>query len=111
MGQDISGSIVVDGLTRTYIAHLGQANPTAWVLVLHGRDGSGAQMRNYTRHRFDTLADRDGWGVLYPDGVQKDWNAATPLTVSTADDVAFLYGLLELVGADPKRSFGVGISN
>jgi polyhydroxybutyrate depolymerase len=110
MGTTTTGSLVIDGLTRTYLEHRGTPNPTTWLLVLHGRGGSGSQMQHYTRGRFDVLADRDGWGVLYPDGEGGDWNAATPLTVSTADDVAFLVSLLARVRA-VNANFGVGISN
>lgn len=113
---DYSGSIVVDGRTRTYIAHAGSPlpTPTPLVLVLHGGGGTGQIVRWQTGYRFDALADRDHWLVVYPDAVANTWNAGTPNAlqkVPDVDDVKFLSLLVQSLGGDPHRIYATGISN
>ena len=44
------------------------------VIVLHGRGGTGSSMILVTRGGFNKLADRDGFIVVYPDGIELNWN-------------------------------------
>src|SRR5690606_21428470 len=42
------------------------------VILLHGRGGTGAGMRDITA--FDAVADAHGLVVAYPDGIAHEWN-------------------------------------
>jgi polyhydroxybutyrate depolymerase len=114
-----------DGLERQYIlyqpsfktVHSG-ARPL--LLVLHGGGGTHRRMLRLTNRRFNELADRDGFFVVYPQGIGKSWNDGRPDKISDAhrkriDDVGFLRALIEDLIArypiDAKRIFVTGISN
>lgn len=90
------------------------------VFVLHGSKGSGKQIRAASAYEFDTLADKYGFIVVYPDGFQGHWNdcrASADYTANTQsiDDIAFfkevLASLQQSENTNPKRVFAVGHSN
>ncbi|MFC4065025.1 extracellular catalytic domain type 1 short-chain-length polyhydroxyalkanoate depolymerase [Actinoplanes subglobosus] len=91
--------------------------PVPLVLVLHGGAGSGAQAER--AYGWNAAADRDGFVVAYPDGVNRSWNAGPgccgPATRDGVDDVAFLTGVVAAVsrGAsiDGSRVRVTGMSN
>jgi polyhydroxybutyrate depolymerase len=77
-------------------------------------------MVRLTKGRFNELADRDGFFVVYPQGIDKSWNDGRPDRISGAhrkgiDDVGFFRALIEHLSAaypiDSKRIFVTGISN
>jgi polyhydroxybutyrate depolymerase len=118
----IQRELVVDGVARTYLLHVGgPAKPgRPLVLVLHGWKGSAAAIERRTRATFDAIADRDGAIVVYPQalGAPPRWNdgwfpstAQAPL----ADDVRFLSALVDALAAelavDRARVFAAGLSN
>jgi polyhydroxybutyrate depolymerase len=120
----VEGQLAWGGLDRSYHLHLPRGRDpkraAPLVLVLHGGGGTGDGMPKLTRHGFEDLADRDGWIVVYPDGVSKNWNDGREVEGSEAhtkkiDDVGFLSALIDdLVakqGVDPKRVYATGISN
>ncbi len=112
-----------EGLERTYILHVPPnltaptplMAPTPLVIALHGRFGSGADMEALTR--FDDLADREGFIVAYPDGIEGEWNFVrdVPGYDMTQDDTAFLVALVEHIAdsyaVDRARVYLVGFSN
>jgi polyhydroxybutyrate depolymerase len=112
-----------DGLNRTYTlyrpANLNPAVKHPLVLCLHGGTGTGSGMQKLTFDRFNELADRDGWMVVYPDGIGKNWNDGRKIDDQAhgknLDDVGFLSHLIDLCiqqnGVDPKRVYVTGISN
>jgi polyhydroxybutyrate depolymerase len=114
---DTQGSIVTaDGHTRTYAIHVPagyDANKTyPLVLLFHGGYGSGARILSTTQ--FAAKADREGFIVVAPDGIDRHWNdgkAANP----TIDDVGFVRQLIKMLesrfGINPKRIYATGISN
>jgi polyhydroxybutyrate depolymerase len=119
-GNDVTGSIVVGGLKRTYRLHLppqtvrGMALPL--VLALHGRLGDGTSMIKLTH--MSTVADQFGFLVAYPDGFQRSWadgRGTTPADKAGVDDVAFLRQLIATVrgqyAVDATRIYATGISN
>jgi polyhydroxybutyrate depolymerase len=70
--------------------------------------------------RFTVLADREGFLVAFPEGVEKNWNDGREFTGSRAhrdhvDDVAFVTALIDAIGrahaVDPRRVYATGISN
>ncbi len=114
---DSTGSLVVGGVTRTYFLHVppsytGQ-NAVPLVVALHGRDGTGQGMVKLTH--FSTVADANGFIVVYPDGIDRSWNDGRQIPEESEDDVGFLRALIsQLAGRyhiDPARIYATGISN
>lgn len=114
-----SGSILHDGTARTYLYYLptsynaGQLVPL--VIALHGGGGTGRTAMRGTN--FNTLAEAQGFIVVYPDGID-GWNDGRTFAanrVQDADDVGFINALLdEFVGryaVDETRIFATGGSN
>ncbi len=108
-------SLTVDGVERNYLLHVpphlapGRAVPL--VLAFHGGGTHAWSMPGLTH--FDPLADRDGFLVAYPDGLDRRWNDGREM--STADDVAFVRAVIEDIerahDVDPRRIYATGISN
>ncbi|HEV8191374.1 MAG TPA: PHB depolymerase family esterase [Ktedonobacterales bacterium] len=119
-GREVTGSIVVGGLKRTYRLHLppqiAQDAPLPLVLALHGRLGDGAGMSRLTH--VSTVADQFGFLVAFPDGYQRSWadgRGATSADKASVDDVAFLRQVIATVrglyAVDATRIYATGISN
>ena len=104
------------GVAREYLLHVPasydgrQAVPL--VLVFHGGGGQDAGMERMSG--MDAVADRDGFIVAYPQGLDRHWNDGRT-DASKADDVAFIKTLvsdLEIrYRIDPRRVYASGISN
>jgi polyhydroxybutyrate depolymerase len=120
--RSVSRTISSGGRERTYRLYapptLSPSAPAALVLVFHGGEGDGASAERLTR--FDDLADRDRFLVVYPDGVGKHWNDGRAVQAFESvregvDDVAFVDALIEAVSrefrVDADRVFATGISN
>ena len=108
--------LTVDGRERAYLmyrpATAGQDAPL--VVVLHGAAGSGRQAQE--SYGWDAAADKGGFVVAYPDGVNRTWNAGPGCCGAAArdkvDDVAFITRLVdEIPSVDKKRVYATGISN
>ncbi len=113
-------TIDVNGVMRSYIAQLPPARPAPLVVVLHGKTQRGADM--ITRTAWPLIAKRDGFAVVYPDGLNNAWADARPEERRAGrgppegtDDVAFIAKLVEKLVADgttdAKRVYVTGISN
>jgi len=111
-----------DGRTRGYRLYLptilDQNQPRPLVFVLHGGGGNGAQAE--AGLRYDQLAERDGWIVVYPDAVDGHWNdlrgfGGFASHQERVDDVGFIASLLAELATewpvDEARVFVVGNSN
>lgn len=116
-------TITVGGVDRTYYLHAprGRRSERArpLVLVLHG-GGKGDGMTVAKSLGFTQLADRHGFVVAYPNGIDAQWNDGRGETYSgdldaSVDDVGFISALIdELVRTervDPDRVYVTGISN
>jgi polyhydroxybutyrate depolymerase len=116
-GSSVERAITHDGISRSYrvYAPIGHSSPRGLVLVLHGWKGSGAEIERRTEFRFDTLADRDGFVVAYPEALAGQWHSGHPAETATSDDVGFLSALIDTLSdaysLDPKRIFVAGFSN
>lgn len=74
--HDSTAAIVIGDLTRTYHVHLPpsyrQSQPTPVVLAFHGGTGVGSRMPGLTG--LNDAADREGFIVVYPEGIDRHWN-------------------------------------
>ena len=133
LGAELSGStpaeleqvtLACDGRDRTYCIHYPgnklPAAPKAAVFVLHG--GGGADAEEMARRTgMNRIADREDFIVVYPQGIDGQWNDGRGKTFRGAadnrdvDDVKFISAVIDaLVGkkqADPNRIYVMGLSN
>jgi polyhydroxybutyrate depolymerase len=115
-----------DGRTRTALVHVpeqaGGGRPLPVVLNFHGSGGNARDHREYVR--MDTLADREGFIVVYPNGTGwfeeqlLTWNAGLCCgyaVTEKVDDVGFVRALLDALGTrapvDPARVYATGLAN
>lgn len=121
---DYNFSLVHDGLKRTYRIHIPSSyhknRSMPLVIALHGGGGTGEGMEELTRGGFNTLSEKEGFIVVYPDGVKKNWNDGRKEVRSRAhrekiDDVGFISALVvkftKELNIDQKRVYVTGISN
>ncbi|MFI7597086.1 alpha/beta hydrolase family esterase [Actinoplanes sp. NPDC049681] len=111
-----SASLTVDGLKRTYLLYRPATAKTGapLVVVLHGAVGTGRQAEQ--SYGWDAEADKGGFVVAYPDGVNRTWNVSPDCCGVAArdgvNDVGFITQLVSAVpGIDPHRVYATGISN
>ncbi|HON09696.1 MAG TPA: PHB depolymerase family esterase [Chitinispirillaceae bacterium] len=102
-----TGSFVSGGQTRTFYAHVpsGLQNPPL-VISMHGMGGNGSQQRQMSR--FDQLANKENFVVVYPDGLNSQWD------IMGSTDVNFLLALIDTMharyGIDLNRVYATGFS-
>jgi DNA-binding transcriptional LysR family regulator len=112
-------SIVVDGVTRTFVAQLAATKPAPLVIVLHGNMQTSAEM--VSRTSWPAVARREQVSAVFPDGLNRAWEDLRPHDKRAArpppdgsDDVAFIAKLVEKYVAsgvaDPKRVYVTGVS-
>jgi polyhydroxybutyrate depolymerase len=112
--------MAVGGFSRNYLAVVppASAKPRSLLIVLHGVNGRGAQMRSVGG--FEPSAESNGTVVVYPDAVGGSWNdgrlGMEPMQAGmVTDDIAFLRALIdEMVGragVDSTRVAVAGFSN
>ena len=114
-----SQSIQVGGVTRTFHLYRPQQLPARapLVVMLHGGFGSGTQAEQY--YGWDREADRGGFAVVYPDGLDRAWNTGGGCCGKPAsqdiDDVGFIKAVVSTIQGelpiDPSRIYATGISN
>jgi polyhydroxybutyrate depolymerase len=112
-------SMVSSGLTREYTLHVPPAydgsKPAPLVISLHGAIMWPAAHQDTSR--WNRVADREGFIVAYPSGLDGDgprhWEA-TPNS-QTSRDVAFIGDLIDTLARtyniDPARIYANGLSN
>ena len=119
-------SFIHDNLKRTFNIHIpsfyNKSVQVPLVIALHGRGGNGWSMILLTRKGFNKLADKDGFIMVYPDGIELNWNdgrmdeeANDRAHRENIDDVGFISALIDTMIKDyninPKRVYVTGISN
>lgn len=106
---------------RLYIpANLDAAKKHPLFMVLHGGGGTGKGMRRLTGYCFEKRSAAQGGLVVYPDGLEKNWNdyrgdRSRRAQRENIDDVAFLKAVVAEISArypvDPARVYASGLSN
>src|SRR4051812_32318154 len=116
----VEKTIPVDGRERTYRVFVPESVKKAVpvVLVLHGGGSSAVQMERYSR--FNPVAAREGFIVVYPDAIGRNWNdgrglAFMPAQRDRVDDVKFFKAIVDALAKahdiDRGRIFSTGMSN
>ncbi len=120
--QNTDGALQHDGQTRTFTLHVPASyvadTPVPLLIVLQRGAYSGQEMRALTG--FDAIADREGFIVVYPDGVDGSWNDGLGLEMLTTvqqntDDVGFMAALIDHLvqtyAIDAARIYVTGFSS
>jgi polyhydroxybutyrate depolymerase len=109
------------GAARSYLAYAPPASRSRSALppvliVLHGGGGRARQIMAFTR--FNSIAEREGFVVLYPQGIDRSWNDGREFQGrdTNRDDVGFLLAMLndlegQGIGLDRAAVGVTGISN
>lgn len=100
----VSGTLLHDGLTRSYELYV----PSTWsvgqslplVFVLHGTTQDGAGIMDITD--FNSIAEAEGFIAIYPDGIGGSWNTGIA-GASTADDL----GLMDALATEMTLQYGI----
>ena len=110
-----NGTIVSSGERREYLLHvarnLDRTKPAALVISLHGAGGWPALQRDLSR--WDELADREGFIVVYPAG--RDTPGPRIWDMSGDRDARYIADLIDKLRAehniDARRVYANGFSN
>ncbi|AMR68039.1 hypothetical protein A0T30_17300 [Aquipseudomonas alcaligenes] len=116
------GSLEVGGRQRDYVYYIPAKLPAnaPLLFVLHGSLQTIDDMRTFSAYQFERLADEHGFILVYPQGVERNWNdcraaADYPARQQNVDDVGLIAALIQRFatqhGADPRRAFLAGYSN
>lgn len=103
------------GVTRHYLLHVPtsyqQNNSVALIINFHGFNSNSKQEENLTG--MSAKADREGFIVVYPDGINSTWFAGPGK--DGQQDQQFIRDLIASLESqysiDPKRIYATGISN
>ncbi len=109
-----------DGLTRRALVYVPASvglRKVPLVMVLHG--GFGDAVGTRLMSGMDAVADREGFAVVYPEGIDRHWNDGREDQrggqAAVADDVGFIRTLVGTLvrrfEVDPERVYATGISN
>lgn len=118
--QDFEATVVSNDLVRRYHVHLPHDRDSSssfpLFIALHGRLGTGKKMIEQTR--FNDIADREGFIIVYPEGFKRSWADGRGITHADkrgVDDVAFIDQLIGVLQrkfpVDHARIFVAGYSN
>ena len=130
--EDSIQTITVDQTERSYVLHVprGVQHPAPLVIVLHG--GGGSAQSAIVQTGFDAEADKHGFIVAYPEGMDRarpllnalgkpgfhTWNAGACCGYAVeqgSDDVGFIRAMVAEIAAatpvNPKRIYATGLSN
>jgi polyhydroxybutyrate depolymerase len=116
-GQTVRRNLEVGGTKRSYLLHvpagIQRGKPAPLVFSFHGRGGQGAGQERFIH--FDAVADREGFLVAYPDGLDRRWDDGRHAEASSPRDVEFVKAMLAEIGGlytlDHGRIFAMGMSN
>jgi polyhydroxybutyrate depolymerase len=124
LARDIEKSMEIGGFQRSYTVFIPDRlqqsqGPFPAVIMLHGGLGNGSIIRR--QMRMDAVAEREGFAVIYPDGLGRGWNdgrvdrARQRGPYGSAGDVAFLKSIVDTLTRDNlvlgSQVFLSGVSN
>ena len=107
----------IGGMQRSYILHVPSGyNGTErvpLVLDFHGSGGSGMQQQSSSGYQ--AVADREGFVIAFPNGIDNAWNIGPCCTNSRdVDDLGFAKAIVEDISAegciDASRVYATGFS-
>lgn len=105
-------SFMYDGIERSYIVYVPEISKEAnnpMVINMHGLGSNAIQQQFYSQ--FDLVADTAGAIIVYPNGVDNQWNIYSDNGV---DDVGFISALIDTMAAnysiDLNRVYATGMS-
>ncbi len=101
---------------RSYLLHVPPGydgtKPMALVFDVHGHSSWAAEQLQ--RSKWDKMADKEGFVLIDPDGIDKAWNSGSS-TTNLVDDVGFFRAMVQKSTAelciDSKRVYVSGHSN
>ena len=112
-------NLTVDGNPRNFIVYLptgyNNAGKMPLIFAIHGGSGTPEGMINIAN--FKTIADRDKVVLVYPAGIQKNWNDGRPTTPNQLgiNDVSFFNQMCDYMinnySVEGTKIFATGISN
>ncbi|MCU0467952.1 MAG: hypothetical protein MUF58_05065 [Arcicella sp.] len=112
-------NLTVDGNTRSFLVYLpvgyNNAGKMPMIFAIHGGGGSPQVMLNTADFR--AIADKDKVVLVYPAGIQNNWNDGRPTTPNQLgiNDVNFFNQMCDYMIAnyavDGTRIYATGISN
>jgi polyhydroxybutyrate depolymerase len=112
-------NLTVDGNARSFIVYLptgyNNAGKMPLIFAIHGGSGTPEGMINIAN--FKTIADKDKVVLVYPAGIQKNWNDGRPTTPNQLgiDDVSFFNQMCDYMinnySVDGTKIYATGISN
>jgi polyhydroxybutyrate depolymerase len=105
------------GMNRSYLLHIPPGydgtKPLALVFDVHGYTSFASEQ--LMRSKWDKMADKEGFVLIDPDGVNKSWNAGSCCGGNKQDDVKFFRDMVTKATAelciDSKRVYVSGHSN
>lgn len=119
---DTSGSVVSDGVRRTYLLHvarhLAAGRHLPLVLYFHSYGADATEGANGSS--WSTTANKYGFVAAYPNGTgsTRSWNEGVNLSgfpATKLDDVRFTARLIDALSTrlciDPRRVYATGLSN
>lgn len=119
ISEQLTISLTVDGNERNFIIYLpfgyNNASKLPMILAIHG--GSGTPEGMIKIANFMPIADKEKIILVYPSGVQKNWNDGRPTTPNQLgiNDVSFFSQLCDYMiskyKVDGSRIYATGISN
>ena len=112
-------NLTVDGNARSFIVYLptgyNNAGKMPMIFAIHGGSGTPEGMINIAN--FKTIADRDKVVLVYPAGIQNNWNDGRPTTPNQLgiNDVSFFNQMCDYMitnnSVDGTKIYATGISN
>lgn len=112
-------TLVVDGVSRTYSVYMPSSYkttvPAPVLLAFHGAGSNSEAMAGLTG--LDKVAERAGFLVVYPQGIDYRWHAGldTGGAAAQVDDLGFVRALLTRLesdyAVDRQRIYATGFSN
>ncbi|MBI1270709.1 prolyl oligopeptidase family serine peptidase [bacterium] len=107
------------GIERNYLLYLPagaarQSAPCSLVIACHGGGGTARSMDRLCGG-LTALAEKEGFIVAFPDGIDRHWNDGRTVNLNNASDVDFIATMIDALIAeglvDRSRVYSTGISN